>query len=121
MKLKFICLLLFIFFSQMINAGNLPIYVRPLENGNLIFGGVNTYNFSFDISDVCLNSIFSYSGNFQTSLKTADFFVNVTTPLSISENPKFICVYRDSGLWTTLEISNGYFDKLYADSLNITN
>ena len=122
-KLKILAgMFLFIFIINFISSSNVPIWVRPLDSGgNLQFGDVSSYNFSFDTSNNCLNSIFSHFENKQTSLMTADFFINITTPSSVSAIPKFICIYRNNGLWTTISLSNGYFDKIYADSLNVTN
>src|SRR3990167_9721931 len=120
-KIILLSFFIFLFIIPLILSDTLPIFVRPVENGNLVFGKVYLYNFSFSTSSTCSDSIFSHYESIQTNRDTGDAFINVSVPSKFISEVNFICVYRDGNLIETLPYSTIFFNNVYAKNITISN
>src|SRR3990167_8526708 len=108
-KIILLSFFIFLFITPLILSDTLPIFVRPVENGNFVFGKVYLYNFSFSTSSTSSDSIFSHYESIQTNRETGDAFINVSTPASLNSIPSYVCVIRDDTLIETISLSDGFF------------
>ena len=121
LKLFSLAFIFILFIIPLILSDTLPIFVRPVENGNLVFGKVYIYNFSFSTSSTCSDSIFSHYESIQTNRETGDAFINVSVPSNFISETNFVCVYRDENLIETLPYATMFFNNVYAKNMTISN
>src|SRR3989304_2498121 len=107
---------------SVISSASIPVYLRPIENGNKVFGKVYNYQWDYTQFSNCSGIIFSYSTTIQTDSKTGDAFVEIPVPdysnLSLA---RFFCEYRDSVLRFSDELSDVFFTSIYAQNITLKN
>ncbi len=125
MRKEALFLILFItIFSGIISATTIPIYVRPLlPNGSITPNTVYNYTLNWTTDNNCSNLagvVYSNSNISVTTGSDGTAFFNVTIPNNITQIPSYMCEYRDGSLRATHQLTGQIFDRLYAQSLNIS-
>ena len=116
---KLICsLILLTFLVSTVSAYS--IVVHPLDSsGDEIPNTVFDYRFEFSNDSACANVILSHEETIETS--NAGIAVIQIDTSTISQIPKYICEYKNLVLRTTHDVSDQFFNVVYADSVNVTN
>lgn len=115
---KLIFSLILLFLVSTVSA-SYTIVVHPLdEDGNEIPKTVFDYRHEFSNDSSCSNVIFSNDQTIETS--EAGIAVIQIDTSSVSQIPKYICEYKNLVLRAVLNVSDQFFDKIYAESINLT-
>ncbi|MCK4650072.1 hypothetical protein KAT36_02465 [Candidatus Pacearchaeota archaeon] len=113
-------ILVFLFVTLVTNVVALPIYVKPVsDSGNLQPNTAFNYTFNFT-SDVGCSEIILSNSSIITTGKDGVGFIDINIS-GISSIPSYLCEYKNGVLRMTHRLSSQIFDRVYADTINLTN
>ena len=121
MRIKIWSILILLVLLINLVSADLPIFVKPLESGNLQADRNIKYEFSFASDLACATSIFSVIKTIRTN-QWGEGYTNMTIPvLPNLLDSNYFCQYRDNLLVSALPISDAIFNRLYAKNITTNN
>ncbi|MEK6901707.1 MAG: hypothetical protein AABX37_05155 [Nanoarchaeota archaeon] len=111
LSLKYTFILLVLFCSSLVYAGNYTLYLTPRTAETALHNSTFLYQFNLTNSSDCTGVIYSTTQTLRTdSLGVVSSQLNVT---NLTSTPQYLCEYRNNTLRKTHTFGVGIFSDLY--------